>query len=161
MSIAVSALIKPSRCYAILVIGFAAFFWLTGMLIFAGRMGGFILYARIWLMPVFLLAGLLLVFDYFRTRKTLRIDISGNGQIRLKEYKGNEFDVSESENGSSNGSPWKLMGNSTIWPWLMVLNLESETGHISRILIFFDSMPTDDFKVLYAAFRWIDAHKKI
>lgn len=160
MSIAVSALIKPSRCQAILVIGFAAFFLLTGILVWDDRMGEFILYGKVWLVPLFLLASLLLVFGYMKTRKTLQIDISGNGQIRLNEYKGNEFDASEKESGFAGRSAWKLMENSTIWPWLMVLNLESESGNVSRILVFFDSMPPDDFKILYAACRWIDAHKK-
>lgn len=159
MTIAVSAWVKPSRCQAILVLGFAVFFFLTGTSIGGGLLGRFVLYGKIWLTPVFLTAGLMLVFGYVRARKTLRIDISGNGQIRLKEYKGNEFDTSERKNGFNDGNVWKLMENSTIWPWLMVLNLESESKNVSRILIFFDSMQPDDFKLLYAACRWIDAHK--
>ncbi len=160
MSIAVSAVIRPSRYLAFFNVGFAGFFVLTGVLAMAGQLGPFPFYGRVVLMPVCLTAALVLVLGYFKTRKTLRIDISGNGQIRLKEYRGNEFDASAKSMDSPEEQPYELMEKSTIWPGLLILLLRTETGKKAGILIFPDAVQPGEFQSLYTACRWIDAHKK-
>ena len=160
MSIAVSVLVRPSRCHAFLVMGFAFFFLMTGILVLENCVGSFTFYGKWGLVAVFLSAGILLAFSYFRGRKTLRIDISGNGQIRLKECKGYEYGTSGKSFNTDEDDTLTMAENSTIWPWLVILCLESDSGNTFRVLIFFDSMERDEFRTLYATCRWIDAHGK-
>ena len=87
MSIAISAEIRPSRTFSFFYLGFAVAFFLTGILTSLGKIGNFETIARQLLALSMFLVACFLIFSYFRARKTLLIDISGNGQIRLKEYR--------------------------------------------------------------------------
>lgn len=60
---------------------------MTGILTSLGKIGNFETIARQLLALSMFLVACFLIFSYFRSRKTLLIDISGNGQIRLKEYR--------------------------------------------------------------------------
>lgn len=69
MSIAVSVLVRPSRCHAFLVMGFAFFFLMTGILVLENCVGSFTFYGKWGLVAVFLSAGILLAFSYLGGEK--------------------------------------------------------------------------------------------
>lgn len=161
MSIAISAEIKPSRIFSFLYLGFASAFFLTGISIISGRIGTFGAITRQLLALLMFLAFFFLLFSCFRSRKTLWIDISGNGQIRLQEYK-RSFSKPSSEDkvSASSNETWELSENSTVWPACLILQLRAESGKRARILIFQDSVKKEQFKSLYTSIRWIEAHRK-
>ncbi len=162
MSIALSAEIRPSRIFSFFYVGFAAVFFLTGILISLGKIGHFEVVIRQFLAFSMFLTAFFLIFVYFRSRKTLRIDISGNGQIRLKEYrKGVSKLSSEDVCSSAFTEIWELSANSTVWPTFMILQLKAENGKRTKVLICLDSLNKEHFKALYTSIRWIEAHRKI
>lgn len=161
MSIAVSVCISPSRCLAVFMNGMAGFFLMTGVLISMDCIGPFVSGWKWIMVPLFILSGIFLVYHGLRVRKTLWLDISGNGQIRLREYRGYGSDAAADEMDSCAGSDVLTMAeNSTIWSWLLILCLMSDSGRIIRIPIFFDSMRPDEFRALYTTCKWIGVHRK-
>jgi hypothetical protein len=85
-----------------------------------------------------------------RLRKVHRIDISGNGQIRLMETGDvdHTFDSDLAE----------LLPDSTIWSWLMILRLRTGESMRTTILVLPDCMNSATFHQLKVACRWIAAH---
>ena len=162
MSIAISAEIKPSRIISFFYLGFALFFLLTGILVGLGRMDHFASITRQLLALLLVFASFLLIFSYFRSRKTLRIDISGNGQIRLKEYRRSVSKPSSQDaNSYAFMESWELAEDSTVWPTLLILRLNAGNGKKAKVLICPDSMRKEQFKSLYTSIRWIEAHRKM
>ena len=162
MSIAISAEIRPSRIFFFFYVGFAAVFLLTGVLISLGKIGSFEDNTRQWLALLMSLTSFFLIFIYFSSRKTLLIDISGNGQIRLKEYRRSVSKPStEDVRSPVYTETWELSENSTIWPTFMILQLKAENGKKAKILICRDCLKKEQFKSLYTSIRWIEAHRKI
>ena len=161
MSIAISAEIKPSRIFSFFYLSFAALFFLTGILLGLGQIGYFVSITRQLLALLAILTAFFLIFSYFRSRKTLWIDISGNGQIRLKEYRQSVSKPStEDADSCTFTDTWKLSEYSTIWPTLLILQLAAENGKKTNVLIFQDSVKREQFKSLYTSLRWIEAHRK-
>lgn len=161
MSIAISAEIKPSRIFSILYLGFAALFLLAAILIRMGQTGNFASVHRQLLALLLCLTAFFFVFSYFWSRKTLWIDISGNGQIRLKEDKRSvSKPSSENADSPSFNETWELSENSTVWPTLLILQLKTENGKKAKVLICQDSVKEEQFKSLYTSVRWIEAHRK-
>ncbi len=162
MSIAISAEVRPSRIFSLFYLGFAAMFFLTGVLLSLGKTGNFDAIPRQLLALSMVLAAFFLIFICFRSRKTLRIDISGNGQIRLKEYRRSVSKPSSEEVRSSVFTEtWELSENSTVWPTFMILHLKTENGKKAKVLICRDCLRNEQFKSLYTSIRWIEAHRKI
>ena len=161
MTIALSAEIRPSRIFSFFYLGFAALFFLTGMLISQGKTGNFDTVTRQLLALIMCLTAFSLIFIYFRSRKTLLIDISGNGQIRLKEYRRSvSKPSSEDVRSSAFTETWELSENSTVWPTFMILQLQAENGKKAKVIICRDCLKKGQFKSLYASVRWIEAHRK-
>jgi hypothetical protein len=93
-------------------------------------------------------------------RKSLHIDISGIGQIRLAEH--NELTAVLA--GGANQSPdygevLQLQAGSTLWPWLLILRLQSTDQKVLTLPILPDCVGVDDFRALSVACRWIATHK--
>ena len=160
MSIAVSVQIKPSRCLVTLMAAMAFVFLLTAVLVLFDRVGPFVSYGKAVLVCAFLSAGAMLVVALFKTGKTFKLDIYGNGQIRLKQDKRYEFVTSAKKNPDRENGILSLADHSTIWSWLLILCLETESGETTRLIVLFDSVQPEAFRKLYVACRWIDAHKK-
>ena len=161
MSIAISAEIRPSRTFSFFYLGFAAAFFMTGILTSLGKIGNFETIARQLLALSMFLVACFLIFSYFRSRKTLLIDISGNGQIRLKEYRRSVSKPStEDVRFSAYSEIWELSENSTVWPTFMILQLKAENGKKAKVLICRDCLKKEQFKSLYTSIRWIEAHRK-
>jgi toxin CptA len=163
MSIAVSAVLKPSRLLLVLV---------TGMCLGVNAIGWALVFGILGVLPGswrILIGGLcigasIISFYYnLRHRKTLGIDISGIGQIRLNEYtvldkltKVGQF----REVLGAKGQLVRLREESTLWPILLILFVEFEDGRKEVLRILPDCVPSDTFRSLTVACRWIAARKQ-
>jgi toxin CptA len=148
MSIAVSAIVVPSRRLRALSAGFA----LANMA--AAALVGTVLrerYLGAQLLAIFfLVAALCLSHAAARKIKTLRIDVSGLGQVRLTVQQ----DLGTNEAGDeTTATQVALLAGSTIWPQLMLLLLRSERGALTVLPILRDSLAPQQFRALSVALR--------
>lgn len=153
MSIAVSAVVLPSRfllaAVGVMCIGIA----LCAGLIGAGHIGALSKPIRLLIAGSCIFAAFSGFYWTARTRKTFRIDISDIGQIRLEEYTGSGKFSSLAERAKSNMV--NLMPDSTIWTHLLLLRLRGEDDQIKVLPILRDCVDDDDFRRLSIACRWI------
>ena len=160
MSIAVSVVVYPSRILRILLFSVASLVAGVGIAVLIGWLGELDLLPRA-------LAGVPIVFMAFfgfyhgvRHRKTLHIDISGAGQIRVAE----EFSSSPCEREvdphlRSNGTVVEMLDDSTLWPGLLVLRLRAGNGRVTVVPILLDCVSKEAFRALSVACRWIAARR--
>ena len=86
MSIAVSTVLKPSRLLLVLVVGMCTTVFAIGWALVFGLFSHM---SRFWAAIIgssCIGASIISIYYNLRSRKTLGIDISGIGQIRLNEY---------------------------------------------------------------------------
>lgn len=151
MSIAVSAVIVPSRllgrvllCYAIANLG-------AGTAIAAGWVRPF---ALPWLVAAAcLLAGAAVLGCLARRPNVRRIDISGVGQLRLTVQQG----IGTPD--ESPPLPVRLLPGSTIWPGLLLLAVCGENGARRTVALLPDSVEAGQFRRLSVALRDIASRK--
>lgn len=163
MLIAVSAVVQPSRLLTVLTICMclvaAAIAVATGLGLVGHGLSP----------PVrFLLAagsGFLALFGFCHGsayRKTIHIDISGTGQIRVR---------AAAPQGACTAASWPhieesdevvhLLPASTIWPHMLLLHLRAKNGKITVLPIFPDSVSRKTFRALAVACRWIATHSDV
>jgi toxin CptA len=167
MSIAVSAVLKPSRLLLVLVTGFCLGVNAIGWALCVGLLGSL---AGLW-QPIgggICLGISIIAFCYnLRSRKTLGIDISGIGQIRLNEYTVLDKPAKDVRSPAAAGLRCKesqlvsLREGSTLWPMLLILFIEFENGRKEVLRIMPDSVPPDTFRALVVACRWIAARNHL
>ncbi len=158
MTIAVSAVIRPSRLSLFLYLLFALNLCMTAVLLFY-RLESFLGFmqrlavAAVCVIPVFAL-----LIHVFRSRNIVRIDISGNGQIRLFHTKRSAHAFQFQNNFEINRNDYelvRLLGDSTLWPYYMSLRLQSDMGKIFVVPIFPDSIDQPLFRSLLVALRCV------
>ena len=150
MSIAVSAVIVPSRVLRFALVGFAA-----ANLGAALALGTDV--ARPFWLPLAaagacLLARLALLAALTRGPKVRRIDISGLGQLRLTVQQGIGANDARTELA-------ELLRGSTIWPGLMLLRLRRADGVIGALALLPDSVESGQFRRLSVAIRDVAVRK--
>ncbi|MGV3655329.1 MAG: protein YgfX [Noviherbaspirillum sp.] len=155
-SIAVSAVIHPSRRLRLAVAFLCA-------IVAGGGLPGLAanpVPERFVLAGIGLLCAFFGIFQFIRTRKTFHIDISGIGQIRLQDdYKGAVSEVPGNPGSAGeNGALVRLCGDSTLWPGLLLLRLQAESGPPWVLPILRDSVSATEYRGLAVACRWIAAH---
>ncbi len=125
-----------------------------------GKVGELSFRFRWILFAVLASSGMLAFFYVFLSRKTFHIDISGIGQIRLKEDIGIDDLSRQQEEQEKVGSARmvQLMEDSTIWPGLLLLRLRADDRRICTLVILPDCMDSQTFRALMVACRWIAAH---
>jgi len=158
MSIAVSLTIHPSRgllfaarcmCFCVAVVGCAVGF---------GMMGHFSFAARVFIVLASLSGALFALFQLRHVGKTFRLDISAIGNIRLRQYDDRQrAGMLRDSSSDDDGESVRLMEGSTLWPGLMFLHLQSESGRMTVLRILPDSVSPQDFRALSVACRWIAA----
>lgn len=145
MSIAVSAVIRPSRALRAALCAFGAANLCAGVALAAGSVHVFL---PGLLAGACLLAGLLAVGAAAVIKKTRRIDISGLGRMHLT--------VQQSMRGAvANRTQVELMAGSTVWPQLMLLLLREAGGAVTVLAVLPDSVQADQFRALGVAVRAI------
>lgn len=157
MSIAVTAVVRPSPCLRLLQAGFAVCGLAAALA--AGQAG----------LPPFLaiscvVASLIALWRLPRGATAHRFDISGIGQIRLAVYL-----LSADCSPPVTPLPVALLPGSTCWPWLLVLRLRpcEAPGVAGRagpalppvLIVLPDSVPPGVFRPLAVACRACAAKK--
>lgn len=160
MSIAVSARVYPSRFFSACVLGMATLTGMAGLLAVSGAAGTFGFWGSFAVFGVSLAAAFSFVYLYFHTKKTFGIDISGSGQIRIRE---DIADVSRQAFFGRQIVPdtedFVLARGTTVWPMLLVLRLQSASIRKKYLLIFYDAVTEAEFKALYIACSWLTARQ--
>jgi toxin CptA len=98
----------------------------------------------------FLVAAVCMTHTVARATKTLRIDVSGPGQLRLTVQQ--DLRTSEAEDGPA-ATRVALLPGSTVWPQLMLLLLRSEDGVLTVLPVLRDSVAPQQFRALSVAVR--------
>lgn len=159
MSIAVSAMIHPSRLMTRALILFGTVLCVVAVLLWLRLSGKLPDLARAVLTLVCASAACAVFFIALLSKKTCRLDITGNGQIRLSEYRptasASNSDLYEEIDGSS--EVVQLLRDSTLWPTLLVLRLQSQSGRVTIVPVFPDSTERHAFRAVCVACRWIAA----
>jgi toxin CptA len=148
MSIAVSAIVRPSLCLRLLLAAFSIVAIGSGSMLLLRQ------HAYSWSLLgalLSLLAALILLFFLLKNRNSHRIDISGVGQIRLTVYQVMPGGV------RADGTLVTLMAGSTLWPGLLLLRLCAEDGALVVLPVLFDSVGAGLFRPLSVACRTIAA----
>lgn len=158
MSIAVTVLIRPSPLLRLLLVLLAAMSALSAVLIFLFTFH-LLPAANVLLMclPVGM-ASLGLLLSAFRARKSFLLDISGTGQIRLREhYTGAAQAWLEETSPPLPRQTVRLLEGSTLWPCLLALRLEGGDGKkLAGLVILPDSLAPGAFRALSLALRSIE-----
>jgi toxin CptA len=159
MSIAVSAVVYPSRVLLVMVGAMSVTVVAIGIAVAMGLVGELSTTPRLFLGA---LVVFLAVFGFYhgaRLRKPIHIDISGAGQLRLTDVSaaGPCIDTNW-PHVRTNGEVVRLLKNSMIWPHLLLLRLQSESGKMTILMVLPDSVSRDNYRALSVACRWIAAH---
>lgn len=157
MSIAVSAIVQPSRLLSLLTLcmSFAA-------AAIAAALGIGLVGSELAWLARFVLAipcGFAALFGFYHgiaPRKNIHIDISGAGQIRIR---------SADDKWACTNTEWPHVGKkdevvgllptSTLWPQLLLLRLQAESGKITVLPVLPDCLSREAFRALSVACRWI------
>lgn len=105
------------------------------------------------------------VFGFYHdgeSRKPIHIDISGAGQFRLTEA--SAADTCKQTNRphlNNHVEVFRLLEHSTIWPHLLLLRLQDDSGKITTLPILPDCVSRDCFRALSVACRWIAARGEL
>lgn len=144
MSLAVSALVAPSRSlrtvlalFALANIG-AAF---VVAIVLPERFSGALVCAGF-----FLVAGLFLLHECVRATKTHQIDVSGTGAIRLTVQQEMGADAV-----ASSGIVVMLLPETLVWSQLLLLHLGDGRGKRTVVPVLRDSLALPDYQALRVA----------
>lgn len=94
--------------------------------------------------------------NIFKGEPAWDINISANGLISLAERLSTDhpkFGFSPAVRRSYN-----LLPTSTLWSWMMILNLRAECGAVCVVRVLPDNISTASFRALSVACNWITAH---
>ena len=159
MSIATSAEVRPSRILSVLSLAMACVLWLAAsqfaMMVRVQAQD----FAYVLASVVCVFAGCLLVLSCRTQAKTLRIDITATGQIRLTHTSPNAFsrDSSHKVVSSEEGEVVQLLRDSTLWSCMLILRLRTGSGKVIVLPLLHDSMTPAAFRSVCVACRWIAA----
>jgi hypothetical protein len=146
MSIAVSAVVKPSRLLRMALSGYALACACAAVLLLFGDPGRFHFPALLG--AACLLAALAAGRAAARRATTRLIDISGLGEIRLT--------VQQSMGVAAPRKPVLLWPGSTLWPRVLLLLLrDADNGALTVLPILPDSLSHEQFRKIGVALRAI------
>ncbi len=151
MSIALSTVVHPSKRLQVALYAFCGAIVAAAGLTTLGVAGNFLFSARLIIAAMSLMGVTLAVILFQRQQKTWRIHISPEGVIRLCQESGGPDQAAEPE------TVFRLMPDSTLWPSLLLANLESEDGQTLVLRILQDSVQPQEFRALSVALRWVAA----
>ncbi|MGH8806588.1 MAG: protein YgfX [Noviherbaspirillum sp.] len=161
MSIAVSAIVQPSRLLFAMVGAMSLCAAAVGVAIGAGQLGALPINPRILLSACSIFLAVFGFYHGVRHRKILHIDISGAGQLRLMEVApAGACTDTNWPHVSKHGEVVRLLANSTIWPQLLLLRLQADSGKITTVPILPDCVSPESFRALSVACRWIAARNQ-
>lgn len=152
MTIAVSASIKPSRSLFGILLVMCICIGVVAALIGADLAGCYSPGARTMIVGGGIVCPFFAIYHEWRKRRTLKIDISGIGQIRIKQN-----DLGRQKQAAQ----WqqvRLSKATTIWHGAMFLVLGANDGSRTTLCILPDCVSCEEFRSLSVACRWIVAN---
>lgn len=145
MSIAISAVVRPSPLLRRLQLALALLHLLLSAAVGAGLLGEF--HLRPLLAAIVASAGAAFLFAALHPQKPRRVDVCGRGGIRLTVQQGWMRTL----------SPVCLHGDSTLWPALLVLLLRDDAGAIHVVAVLPDALGRAQFRRLAVALHSLAA----
>ena len=161
MSIAVSAVVKPSKAMFALACGACLGNVLVGVVLATGQIGNWLLLPRLLLASGCVFLALLGFYHIAKRRRTLHIDISGVGQIRLREQLAGRHGQEYDDRDAATSEVVRLLPGSTLWPYLLLLRLQTDDGQIIAVPILPDCIASGNFRALAAACSWISTRNNL
>ena len=161
MSIAVSAIVQPSRILFALTAAIAVMSVCTGIAIGFGVVGVDLpAYARLPLAATVIFLSFFGFYHGICKRKPIHIDISGTGQIRITKLTSNSPCMDANRpHVRQMGELVSLVDDSTIWPSMLLLRLRAASGGVTNTLVLPDSVSKAEFRALSVACRWAAERK--
>lgn len=159
MSIAVSAIVRPSRLLFAILGAMSVLVVVIGGAIGIGMVGNLMGILRFALSACIIFLAFFGFYHGICHRKPIHIDISATGVVRLAEatLKRSCADT-KWPHVENNDETVCLLKRSTIWSCLLLLRLQSDSGKITVLLILPDSVSQNSFRALTVACRWVAAH---
>lgn len=154
MSIAVSAVVKPSRLLSATVVAMCMAVLCGGMAIVSGVVGDLAPVFRIVVALVCMMVAGCAFYSAVIVRKVHEIHISGAGQIRLAVQMANSLRGTRTAE-EVQAEPVKLLASSTLWSGLLILHLQNEKHRTEVVRVLPDSVSAESFRALLVACRWI------
>lgn len=146
MSIAVTAVVKPSRLLRGALATYGAASLAVALVVLAAAPGAF---RAPWLVAACcLLAAMAAVAGLAAVGNKRRIDISGVGEMRVTVQQ------KLRETGMQN-MPCKLLPGSAVWPGLLMLRVRGDDGTVAVVAVFADSVSAEEFRAIAVAIRAI------
>jgi toxin CptA len=160
MSIAVSTVVYPSRVLLVMVGAMSVAVVAIGIAVAFGQVGELSTTSRLFLATLVIFLAVFGFYHGARHRNPIHIDISGTGQLRLTDVSDSGACIDTNwPHVRTNGEVVRLLNNSMIWPHLLLLRLQSESGKMIMLTVLPDSVSRDSYRALSVACRWIAAHR--
>lgn len=150
MSIAATVVIRPSSLLQNLVYGFCGVILMAIALMVSGLAGSLSIPARLAIGVTGLVGVTVGLLAFRGQQKTWRMHISSEGVMRLLEE-------SAAPLADDKLVAFRMMPDSSLWPGVMLLHLQSETGQRVIVRVFRDSVAPHEYRALSVALRWIAA----
>ena len=155
MSIAVSAVVQRSGMLRSALLAMSMFCLCTGAAIGFALIAALPVFQRSLLGTCCLVAAAAALRVVLRPHADRRIDISGSGHIQVTEP------LALPDNGLvpvARCNLYRLLPTSTLWSFLLILDLRSDEGTRLTLIMLPDTMTQASFRALCVACRWIAAH---
>jgi hypothetical protein len=159
MSIATSAVVQSSRILCLLKLAMACVLFVTAwqiITISASKTPGIV---QVLACLICGFAGCLLALSCRTQVKTLRIDITATGQIRLTHTSRDAFvhGTDQHTQVANESEVVQLLKDSTLWSSMLILRLRNQSGKVIVLPILRDSMTKNAFRSVCVACHWIAA----
>ncbi|MBC7514643.1 MAG: hypothetical protein H7234_09435 [Herminiimonas sp.] len=148
MSIAVSAVVQRSGMLSSALLAMGMFCLCIGAVIGFGLISPLPVLQRSLLGGCCVLAAVAALREVGRSHADRRIDVSGTGQIQVTDL---QLPVADS-------TTYRLLSTSTLWSFLLVLDMRSNEGRRLTLIVLPDTMTQASFRALCVACQWIAAH---
>ncbi|MFT5590402.1 MAG: toxin CptA [Bradyrhizobium sp.] len=153
-SIAVSVIVTPSRIIKIICLSMSVMLFVISMASLCYAAPDLSFPMRAGLSGFAFFSAVLVLIHSIASRPTARIDISGQGQIRLALCGEKSADSSAGPSTDYDCS-LRLQPGSFIFSSLLLLRLKGDKGQTSSLLILPDCVSSAAFRRLSVACRWI------
>lgn len=159
MSIATSAVVKPSRILHLLKFAMACVLFVTAVQLITMTSPRPPDIAQLLAFLLCGFAGCLLTLSCRTQVKTFRIDITAAGQIRLTHTGDDAFNhhTSQQAQVGDESEVVQLLTDSTLWSSMLILRLRTQSGKVIVLPILRDSMTKNAFRSVCVACHWIAA----
>ena len=159
MSIAVSAVVRRSGIFMAALLAMSLLSLSIGAVVCFDLHDDLTLSQRLLVGACCVLASLALLREISRQYAEKRIDISGSGQIHvtaLPPHSG--ADHCAAEPPATDRLTYRLLPSSTLWSFMLVLELRSDSNARLVLIVLPDTMTQASFRALCVACQWIAAH---